>query len=108
MVLVAGGVDKGGDYAPLASCLRERARQVVLVGASAPRMADSLAGAAPTKLVSSWAEAVRAATEAARPGDTVLLSPACSSFDFFTGYAERGDTFQRLCREETQRMERDG
>ena len=108
VVLVAGGVDKGGDYAPLASCLRERARQVVLVGASAPRMADSLAGAAPTKLVSSWAEAVRAATEAARPGDTVLLSPACSSFDFFTGYAERGDTFQRLCREETQRMERDG
>ncbi len=108
VVLVAGGVDKGGDYGPLAASLRERARQVVLVGASARRMADSLAGAAPTKLVSSWGEAVRAAAQAARPGDTVLLSPACSSFDFFSGYAERGDTFQRLCREETLRMERHG
>lgn len=106
VVLVAGGVDKGGDYAPLAAGLRGRARQVVLVGAAARRMADALGGAAPTRVVPSWVEAVRAAAEAARPGDTVLLSPACSSFDFFTGYAERGDTFQRLCREETQRMER--
>lgn len=106
VVLVAGGVDKGGDYAPLAARLRGRARQVVLVGAAARQMADALGGAAPTLVVPSWAEAVRAAVEAARPGDTVLLSPACSSFDFFTGYAERGDTFQRMCREETQRMER--
>lgn len=108
VVLVAGGVDKGGDYSPLAEPLQRFAREVVLVGAAAPRMASvlapALAGLAPLRVAPDWPSAVRLALTAARPGDTVLLSPACSSFDFFTSYAERGDTFQRLCREETDRL----
>jgi len=104
VVLVGGGVDKGGDYGPLREPLGRVAREVLLVGAAATRMAEALDGAAPLRVAADWPEAVRLAVAAARPGDTVLLSPACSSFDFFTGYAERGDTFQRLCREETGRL----
>ncbi|MDW7709745.1 MAG: UDP-N-acetylmuramoyl-L-alanine--D-glutamate ligase [Deferrisomatales bacterium] len=113
VVLVAGGVDKGGDYSALAPPLTSRAREVVLVGAAAPQMADALAGGlagrVPVGVFPDWPSAVRRAVAAARPGDTVLLSPACSSFDVFQDYAERGDTFQRLCREETARLtERSG
>jgi len=104
VVLVAGGVDKGGDYTPLLEPLRRAGRQVVLVGAAAERMAQTLSGAAPVAVVADWEHAVRTAVAAAQPGDTVLLSPACSSFDFFRSYAERGETFQRLCREETGRL----
>lgn len=106
VVWVAGGVDKGGDYAPLVSPLRRLVRQAVLVGAAAARMAAALEGAAALRVADDWPEAVRLAFESARPGDTVLLSPACSSFDFFTSYAARGDTFQRLCREEAERRDR--
>jgi UDP-N-acetylmuramoylalanine--D-glutamate ligase len=98
-------VDKGGDYAALAEPLRRTARHVVLVGAAAERMARAFSEVVPLVVAKTWEEAVRAAVAAARPGDTVLLSPACSSFDFFRSYAERGDTFQRLCREETGRLD---
>ncbi|MBI5018005.1 MAG: UDP-N-acetylmuramoyl-L-alanine--D-glutamate ligase [Deltaproteobacteria bacterium] len=106
VVWVAGGVDKGGDYAPLAACLPGRVRRGVLVGASAARMTEALEGAAPLVTAADWPEAVRLVFDAAQPGDTVLLSPACSSFDFFTGYAARGDAFQRLCRDEAERRDR--
>jgi UDP-N-acetylmuramoylalanine--D-glutamate ligase len=106
VVWIAGGVDKGGDYGPLASPLKSRVRKAILVGASAARMAAALEAAAPTAVAADWPEAVRLAFDAARAGDTVLLSPACSSFDFFTSYAARGDAFQRLCREESERRDR--
>ena len=69
-------------------------------------MAAALEGAAPLSVAGDWPEAVRLAFDSAHPGDTVLLSPACSSFDFFTSYAARGDTFPRLCREEVERRDR--
>ena len=106
VVWVAGGVDKGGDYAPLIPVVTGLVRRTVLVGASAPRMVDALGSAAPAAVAADWREAVRVAVAEARPGDTVLLSPACSSFDFFSSYAERGEVFQRLCREETERIDR--
>ncbi|MHB8767357.1 MAG: UDP-N-acetylmuramoyl-L-alanine--D-glutamate ligase, partial [Deferrisomatales bacterium] len=72
VVLVAGGVDKGGDYGPLVEPLRRWGRQVVLVGAAAGRLAEALRGAAPLALAGDWPEAVRLAVAAAQPGDAVL------------------------------------
>ena len=108
VVWVAGGVDKGGDYGPLIPVLKVAARQVVLVGDSAEQMVGALSGAAPIRVAPDWVSAVTDAVAAARPGDTVLLSPACASFDHFSGYAERGAEFQRLCREETGRRDAGG
>lgn len=105
VVLLAGGADKRGDYTPLAAKLRRVARQVVLVGPAASRIAEALSGKVPFEVARDWADAVRQAVAAARPGDTVLLSPACASFDCFANYAERGEAFQRMCRDETKRAE---
>jgi UDP-N-acetylmuramoylalanine--D-glutamate ligase len=94
VVLLAGGVDKGGDYAPLAAAAREKARLVLVFGQARECIAASLAAAGvAVRRVDDLGEAVRAAAAAARPGDTVLLAPACSSFDMFTDYAARGRAF---------------
>lgn len=94
-VLIAGGRDKHGSYAPLVDALRERGRALVVLGEAAPRIAAAADGAVPIEQSGSMAEAVRAARRHAQPGDAVLLSPACSSFDMFSGYAERGQAFAR-------------
>ncbi len=98
VILIAGGVDKGGDYAPLKAALGERARLAILIGAAREKLRAALAGAVAIELAPALGEAVRIAAERARPGDTVLLSPACSSFDQFKDYAERGRIFQELVR----------
>ncbi len=106
VIWLAGGVDKGGDYAPLAPLLRARVREAVLAGPASQRMQEALAGATPIRVAPEWPGAIRDAAGRARAGDTVLLSPACSSFDAFRDYAERGEVFQRICREEIGRRER--
>jgi UDP-N-acetylmuramoylalanine--D-glutamate ligase len=94
VVLLAGGVDKGGDYAPLAAAAREKARLVLVFGQARERIAASLAAAGVcVRRVDDLVQAVRSAAAAAQPGDTVLLAPACSSFDMFTDYAARGRAF---------------
>lgn len=98
-VLIAGGRDKLGAYDPLVAALREKGRALVLIGEAAPRIADAAAGVLPIARASSMREAVRAARELALPGDAVLLSPACSSFDMFRDYKDRGDAFARAVRE---------
>ncbi|CAN91820.1 UDP-N-acetylmuramoylalanine-D-glutamate ligase [Sorangium cellulosum So ce56] len=98
-VLIAGGRDKLGDYAPLVSALRERGRALVVLGEAADRIAAAAAGVLPIARAGSMAEAVLAARSLARPGDAVLLSPACSSFDMFRDYKDRGDAFVRAVRE---------
>jgi UDP-N-acetylmuramoylalanine--D-glutamate ligase len=93
VVLVAGGRDKGGSYGPLVDALREKGRAAVLIGEAAPLIRDAIGDVVPVRVATSMEEAVRIAAELARPGDAVLLSPACSSFDMFRDYKERGDVF---------------
>jgi UDP-N-acetylmuramoylalanine--D-glutamate ligase len=98
VILIAGGVDKGGDYAPLVEPLRRKVRRAILIGAARDKMCAALRGATDIELVATLAEAVERAARIARRGDTILLSPACSSFDQFRDYAERGNVFKELVR----------
>lgn len=98
IILIAGGVDKGGDYAPLRGPLAHKVKLLILIGAARFKMRDALAGVVALQCVETLAEAISVAAERAVAGDTVLLSPACSSFDQFRDYAERGHRFQELVR----------
>ena len=97
VVLVAGGRNKGLDLAEL-RVLAPDLRGVVAIGEAASEVLDAFAGTVTVVRASSMAEAVRAARELARRGDTVLLSPGCASFDWYSSYAERGDDFAREVR----------
>ena len=96
VILIAGGVDKGGDYSPLQKYVRQRVRRLVLLGAAKDIIAEALGHLTETVTVTDLAAAVADAAAHARPGDIVLLSPACSSFDMFRNYAERGQAFKSL------------
>jgi UDP-N-acetylmuramoylalanine--D-glutamate ligase len=98
VVLIAGGVDKGGSYAALREPLQQKVRLLLLYGAAREMMRAALDGATQIECVHTMDEAVARAAAAAVPGDTVLLSPACASFDLFKNYAERGRVFQELVR----------
>jgi len=93
VVLIAGGLGKGQDFAVLRPLLAEKARGVVLIGQDADLIAQAWAGAAPIVRAADMGEAVSMAAELGRPGDVVLLSPACASFDMFKGYDHRGEVF---------------
>ena len=96
VILLAGGIDKGGDYGPLENYVRERVRRLVLFGAAKDIIAGALGHLTETVIVSDLTAAVADAAAHAQPGDVVLLSPACSSFDLFRNYAERGTAFKSL------------
>jgi UDP-N-acetylmuramoylalanine--D-glutamate ligase len=93
LVMIAGGEGKGQDFAPLAAAFLGKVRHVVLIGKDAALIEAALEGICTTERAATLEAAVRAAARAARPGDTVLLSPACASFDMFRDYAHRGDVF---------------
>jgi UDP-N-acetylmuramoylalanine--D-glutamate ligase len=99
VVLIAGGKDKGGSYAPLRERMEATGRALVLIGEAAPLIADAMAGSTlGLANATSMEEAVREARALARPGDIVLLAPACSSFDMFDSYAHRGEVFEAAVR----------
>jgi UDP-N-acetylmuramoylalanine--D-glutamate ligase len=98
--LILGGKDKGSDYATLAPLLRERVRAVYTIGAAAAKIEAHLRGAVPIHACTTLANAVSAAAKAARPDDVVLLAPACSSFDQFENYEQRGRVFKELVAEQ--------
>lgn len=104
VILIAGGSSKGADFAALgATIARRRVKAVILIGQEAPRLQAAIeqAGNFTGELVmgcTSMAAAVAAARARARPGEVVLLSPACASFDLFSNYRERGEEFKRLVR----------
>jgi UDP-N-acetylmuramoylalanine--D-glutamate ligase len=93
VVLIAGGDGKGQDFAPLAAAVSGRARAVVLIGRDAPRIAAAIGAAVPLFNAADMAQAVAMAFDAARPGDAVLLSPACASYDMFRHYVHRAEVF---------------
>jgi len=97
VVLIAGGKGKGQDFAPLAEAARGRVGHAVTLGEDGPKIAAALHAVG---IAVSAAPTLHAAVEAARaqagPGDVVLLSPACASFDMFQNYEHRGDVFKQL------------
>ncbi len=98
LLVILGGKDKDGDFAPLAGLLRQRARQVFLIGAAAGKIEGQLGAAVPVVQAGTLDRALALAVELARPGDTVLLAPACASFDQFENYEHRGRVFKQLVR----------
>lgn len=98
VVLLLGGRDKQGDFETLAPLIRERVRALVCFGEARQRIEGLVGGLAPTQLAATLPAAVTAARALASPGDVVLLSPGCASFDEFTDYKARGKAFQALVR----------
>jgi UDP-N-acetylmuramoylalanine--D-glutamate ligase len=98
LVMIAGGVGKGQDFAPLAAAFRHKVRHVILIGKDAPAIEQALRGVCNTERAASMDDAVSAAARVALPGDTVLLSPACASLDMFRDYGHRGDVFAAAVR----------
>lgn len=93
LVLIAGGQCKDADFTPLRAAVKDKVRAVILMGEDASQIEQALAGVAPITHVGDMVDAVRQAQALAQPGDSVLLSPACASFDMYAGYAARGDAF---------------
>jgi UDP-N-acetylmuramoylalanine--D-glutamate ligase len=97
--VILGGKDKGLDYAPLRAPLSQKARAAVLIGAAAAKIAGQLDGAVPLVNAHSLDAAITHAFDHAVAGDTVLLAPACASFDQFRSFEHRGETFKHLVNE---------
>src|SRR5437867_3966600 len=95
VILILGGKDKGGDFASLLPAIRERAAGLVLMGKAREALAAQLGAPVPTRKVETMAQAVAAAREMASPGQVVLLAPACTSFDAYHNFEERGEDFRR-------------
>ena len=109
VVWIAGGTDKGNDYEPLKAFAREKVHTLVCMGVDNRKLVESFTGVVPEVISTasldaffpavrgacSLDEAMEAARRAARPGDAVLLSPACASFDLFRNYEQRGELFKK-------------
>ncbi|MDX1435051.1 MAG: UDP-N-acetylmuramoyl-L-alanine--D-glutamate ligase [Gammaproteobacteria bacterium] len=93
IVLIAGGDGKGADFAQLRDAVRDHVRLVIFIGRDGPRLAEAVADVAETLPARGVADAVRVARAHAHAGDTVLLAPACASFDMYRDYVERGEAF---------------
>jgi UDP-N-acetylmuramoylalanine--D-glutamate ligase len=97
--IILGGSDKGADFAPLVAALPGRVREAYLTGPAGERLAPLLARAGVAVVAAGHLEAaLDAALADAKAGEAILLSPACASFDEFTSYEHRGDTFRTLAR----------
>ncbi len=99
LLLICGGQGKGQDFAPLAAGVRGKVRHAVTLGQDAAQLEAALQGVCSLQRASDMQQAVRMVAEVARPGETVLLSPACASLDMFRDYAHRGEVFAAAVRE---------
>lgn len=98
VIVIFGGKDKGGDYTPLAPLVRERCEHVILIGAAADKIGAALESTKPLHAAATMLEAVKLGLELGRPGNVVLLAPACASFDMFDNYEHRGRVFKEAVR----------
>jgi UDP-N-acetylmuramoylalanine--D-glutamate ligase len=96
ILVILGGKDKGSDYTTLQGPLREKAVLALLIGAAADKIEKQIAGSVAIERAGTLEAAVQVASQAAKPGDVVLLAPACSSFDQFQNYEQRGRVFKEL------------
>ncbi len=96
VILIAGGDGKGADFQPLAEPVAACCRALVLIGRDAGKISEAVGVSVPQYRATSLQEAVSLARQAAEPGDRVLLSPACASFDMFRDYNDRGEQFRAL------------
>jgi len=104
VVLIAGGEGKGQDFAPLRDPIARHARAVVLIGRDREQIARAIeASGVAVERAATMDEAVQLARAASRPGDVVLLSPACASYDMFKNYGHRGDVFAAAVKKEVAR-----
>ncbi len=99
IVLIAGGKDKGGDFSWLSPLIKEKVREAVLIGQAAPAMERAWQNLVPISRVQSLRDAVAYAYLQAKRGDVVLFSPACSSFDMFRDYEDRGRQYKKLVKD---------
>jgi UDP-N-acetylmuramoylalanine--D-glutamate ligase len=98
VILIAGGLDKGSDFTPLAELFRQKVKLLILIGKAADKMAQALDGSTETVRATTLRDAVRLASARAAAGDVVLLSPACASFDMFKDFEDRGRQFKDAVR----------
>jgi UDP-N-acetylmuramoylalanine--D-glutamate ligase len=96
IILIAGGKDKGADFSKLREAVRRRVKHVILIGEAKPALKQALEGASAFTDAGSLRAALDSASNLAQPGDIVLLSPACASFDMFADYQDRGRQFKAL------------
>ncbi|HSW71608.1 MAG TPA: UDP-N-acetylmuramoyl-L-alanine--D-glutamate ligase, partial [Gammaproteobacteria bacterium] len=96
LILIAGGVGKSADFSPLVPAIGKYVRTVMVLGEAAPILAETIAGASEVLFAKDLQEAVLRADQKAHPGDCVLLSPACASYDMFRNYEHRGEVFMQL------------
>lgn len=94
IVLIAGGLDKAGDFTALRQLVKERVKAIVLIGSAAKKIYDALGDVVPTHNASDMQDAVRKSRDLAAAGEVVLLSPGCASFDMFRDYNHRGEVFK--------------
>jgi UDP-N-acetylmuramoylalanine--D-glutamate ligase len=94
VILIAGGLDKGSDFRPLYDLFQKKVKLLILIGKAAGKMAQALGTATETVFAKTLQEAVTLASQRARSGDVVLLSPACASFDMFRDFEDRGRQFR--------------
>jgi UDP-N-acetylmuramoylalanine--D-glutamate ligase len=94
VVLIAGGLDKGSDFSPLAPLFRQKVKLLILIGKAAKKMAEALGASTETVFAQTLQDAVKLAAARSSRGDVVLLSPACASFDMFKDFEDRGTQFK--------------
>jgi UDP-N-acetylmuramoylalanine--D-glutamate ligase len=104
VVLGAGGQGKGADYRVLRDLVRCHVKSLITLGSDAPAMEAAFGDLAPTERVSDMDEAVARAAAAAEPGDVVLLSPACASFDMYDNFEHRGKVFKECVNRYRERV----